>query len=168
MGHVHAVRRQDTRPRWSLLAVSLVVVAVVAAIGGMATSSAVDSWYEAVEKPSWNPPNAVFGPVWTVLYVAMAVAAWLVAREGLDLHAVRIALATYSAQLALNLAWTVVFFGLESRVGGLVVIAALLLAIAVTIVRFWPISRVATWLLVPYLAWVAFASSLNLAIVVLN
>src|SRR5689334_10229254 len=120
------------------LLVSLVLVVIVAGVGGAATSTGVDSWYRTIEKPPWNPPNGVFGPVWTVLYVAMAVAAWLVAREGIDRRPVRSALAVYGIQLALNLAWTLVFFGLESPVGGVVVIAALLVAVVVTILRFRP------------------------------
>src|SRR4051794_1443800 len=150
------------------LVVSLVLVAVVAGVGGLATASAVDSWYRTIEKPPWNPPDGVFGPVWTILYVAMAVAAWLVAREGLEQRPVRTALIAYGVQLALNLAWTLVFFGLESPLGGLVIIAALLVALVVTIVRFRPVSPVAALLLVPYVAWVAFAASLNVAIVALN
>jgi tryptophan-rich sensory protein len=160
--------RHHRPAHWALLGLSLVAVAVVAGVGGLATSTGVDSWYRTVDTPPWNPPDAVFGPVWTVLYVAMAVAAWLVAREGIALRAVRVALGTYAVQLGLNLAWTLVFFGAESPEGGLVVIAALLVAIVLTIWRFAPLSRLAAALLVPYLAWVVFAASLNVAIAVLN
>ena len=163
-----SVSRRRPLEGWVGLVVSLVLVAVVAGVGGLATATGVDSWYRTIEKPPWNPPDSVFGPVWTLLYVAMAVAAWLVAREGLDRRPVRTALVAYGVQLALNLAWTLVFFGLESPVAGLVVIAALLVAVVVTIVRFRPVSPLAALLLVPYVAWVAFAASLNVAIVVLN
>jgi len=167
MAFTHSARRHH-EAHWAFLALSLVAVAVVAGVGGLATSTGVDSWYQTIDKPPWNPPDGVFGPVWTALYVAMAVAAWLVAREGTDLRAVRLALGAYVVQLGLNLAWTLVFFGAESPVGGLVVIAALLVAIVVTIALFAPVSRLAAWLMVPYLAWVAFAASLNVAIVALN
>src|SRR3954452_16624582 len=131
---------------WVGLIASLVLVGVVAGVGGLATATGVGSWYRTIEKPPWNPPDGVFGPVWTILYIAMAVAAWLVAREGIDRRPVRTALIAYGVQLALNLAWTLVFFGLESPVGGLVVIAALLVAVVVTIMRFRPVSPVAALL----------------------
>lgn len=150
------------------LVLSLVLVAVVAAVGGSATATGAGSWYRTIEKPPWNPPDAVFGTVWTLLYVLMAVAAWLVAREGLRRREVRLALVTYAVQLALNMAWSIVFFGLESPGAGVVVIAALFVAIVVTILRFRPIHGVAALMLVPYLAWVAFAASLNVAVLVLN
>ncbi len=150
------------------LVLSLVLVAVVAAVGGSATATGAGSWYRTIEKPPWNPPDAVFGPVWTLLYVLMAVAAWLVVREGVRRREVRVALVAYVVQLALNLAWSVVFFGLESPGGGVVVIAALLASIVATIMLFRPLRPLAAWLLVPYLAWVAFAASLNVAVLVLN
>jgi benzodiazapine receptor len=144
-----------------LLACSLALVAVVAAVGGIATAGSVGDWYEGLDRAPWNPPGWVFGPAWTVLYVLMAVAAWLVAREGLDDPAVRTALLLYGAQLALNLGWSLVFFGLRRPGLALAVILALLVAIAATAVAFHGISSTAAWLLAPYLAWVAFAATLN-------
>ena len=144
-----------------LLVGSLALVALVAAVGGVATAGSVGDWYEGLDRAPWNPPGWVFGPAWTVLYVLMAVAAWLVAREGLDDPAVRTALLIYGAQLALNLGWSLVFFGLRRPGLGLVVILALLVAIAATAVAFHGISPTAAWLLAPYLAWVAFAATLN-------
>jgi len=150
------------------LVLSLVLVAAVAVVGGTATATGSDSWYRTIEKPPWNPPDGVFGPVWSVLYVLMAVAAWLVARRGLHRRDVKVALGAYLVQLALNLAWSLVFFGMESPGGGLVLIAALLVALGVTILRFRPLSRAAALLLVPYLAWVAFAATLNAGVLILN
>lgn len=144
-----------------LLVASLALVAVVAAVGGVATSRSVGDWYDSLDRAPWNPPSWLFGPAWTILYVLMAVAAWLVAREGLDDSAVRVALTLYVVQLALNLGWSVVFFGLRRPGLALVVIAALFLAVAATAIAFHPISSTAAWLLVPYLVWVAFAASLN-------
>lgn len=144
-----------------LLMASLALVALVAGIGGVATSRSVGDWYESLDRAPWNPPSWLFGPAWTVLYVLMAVAAWLVARDGLDDSAVQVALALYLVQLALNLGWSVVFFGLRRPGLALVVIVALFAAIAATAVAFHAVSPTAAWLLVPYLVWVAFAASLN-------
>jgi len=156
--------RQDRGDRqWPALAASLGAVAVVSVIGSVATATGTDSWYAQLEQPSWNPPDWLFGPVWTVLYVAMAVAAWLVWRTG-----ERRALAPYAVQLVLNLAWTLTFFGAQSTWGGVVVIAALLIAIVVTIAAFARAHRVAAWLLVPYLAWTTYAAALTTAIALAN
>jgi tryptophan-rich sensory protein len=144
-----------------LLVSSLALVLVVAVVGGAATASSVGDWYDGLAKAPWNPPSWLFGPAWTVLYVLMAVAAWLVAREGVDEHDVRVALVLYGVQLALNLAWSLVFFGLRRPGFALVVIVALLVAIAATAVAFHAVSPAAAWLLAPYLAWVAFAATLN-------
>lgn len=151
-----------------LLALSLAAVFVVAAIGGLATSSGLRAWYDELDKAPWNPPAWVFGLAWTVLYVLMAVAAWLVARSGLDERAVRIALGLYVAQLALNLAWSWLFVAARSPGWALVDIAVLAVLVAATMVVFWRVEPVAGWLLVPYLVWVVFAASLNAWIVLRN
>ena len=145
----------------ALLVVSLALVAAVAAIGGAATSRSVDDWYDSLERAPWNPPSWVFGPAWTVLYLLMAVAAWLVAREGLGESEVRVALTIYAIQLVLNLGWSVVFFGFRRPGLGLVVIVALFIAVAATAVAFDAVSPTAAWMLAPYLLWIAFAASLN-------
>ena len=145
----------------------------VAALGTVATIQNVDGWYAEAEKASWSPPNALFGPVWTLLYTLMAVAAWLVwrQRERVD---VRPALTVYVIQLVLNALWTPVFFGLYPAVGApalwiaLAIIVALDVLVLLTMLRFWPISRAAAWMLVPYWAWVLFATTLNAAVAVLN
>lgn len=157
-----AVTTSNPRRRegpWPALAASVAAVAVVAVIGSLATDTGSGSWYAGLEQPSWNPPDWVFGPVWSILYAAMAVAAWLVWRTG-----ERRALVAYGVQLVLNLAWTLTFFGLESTWGGVAVIAALVVAIVVTIVAFARVQRLAAWLLVPYLAWTAYAAALTTAI----
>lgn len=147
------------------LAVALGASFGAAALGSSATVRGLREWYPSLRKPRWNPPNAVFGPVWTVLYLAMAVAAWLAWRTGAG---VTLALSLFAAQLALNVAWSVVFFGLRQVRAGFVVIVCLWLAIAVTLVVFASIDPVAGALFVPYLAWVTFASFLNGAIARLN
>lgn len=127
------------------------------AVGTWATPG---EWYAALNKPSWNPPGWVFGPVWSALYTMMAVAAWLVWRRG-GFAAQRRALVPFFAQLALNAAWTPLFFGLHRPDLAFAEILLLWLAIAWTIVAFWRVHRVAAGLLCPYLAWVSFAAALN-------
>jgi tryptophan-rich sensory protein len=141
------------------MTISLAAVFAVAAVGGSVTDTDPGSWYSSLDQPSWNPPDWLFAPVWTVLYVLMAVAAWLVWQTG-----ERSPLVVYGVQLALNLSWSLVFFGAESTWGGVVVIAALWCAIVATITAFLRVHRVAALLLVPYLAWVTYAAALNLSI----
>ncbi len=145
------------------LAVALAACFSAAGIGGLATSRGLRDWYSRLPKPSWNPPNWVFGPVWSALYLLMAIAVWLVWRVR-DEQDVSGALLWFAAQLALNVGWSVAFFALRSPVGGLLVIVALWWCIAATIFAFAPLSVLAAWLLVPYLAWVTFATVLNGAI----
>ena len=120
-------------------------------------------YYASLVKPSWSPPAWVFGPVWTALYLMMAVAAWLVWRQD-GWRAQRAPLSLYLLQLALNALWTPVFFGLRSPGLALVVIVSLGAAIVLTGRAFRPVSRIASWLLVPYLVWVVFAAALNFSI----
>ncbi|RKR13581.1 TspO/MBR related protein [Arthrobacter oryzae] len=140
--------------------------ALVAALGGLATANHVNGWYATADKAPWSPPNWVFGPVWTVLYIAMAVAAWLVWRS--RAAGSMTALTAYGVQLVLNLLWTPAFFALYPVIGtpalwiAFGIIVALAVAVAVTVVLFGPISRAAGLLMLPYLSWIVFASSLNL------
>ena len=138
---------------------------LVAGLGSLATFNNVDGWYATADKAPWSPPNGIFGPVWTFLYTAMAVAAWLVWRKRAP--GTPRALKVYAVQLALNLAWTPVFFGLYPAIGGaalwlaLAIIIALIMAVAVTVVSFGPVSRTAGLLLLPYVSWLVFAATLN-------
>ena len=124
-------------------------------------------WYERLKKPSWRPPNRLFGPVWTILYVMIAVSGWLVWRKA-GLVVAAWPLAVYALQLVLNAAWTPLFFGLHRPDLGLADIVLVWLAVLATILLFFPISVGAALLLVPYLAWVTFATALNLSIWRLN
>ena len=124
-------------------------------------------WYAALQKPSWNPPGWIFGPVWSALYAMMAVAAWLVWRRG-GFATQRRPLALFLGQLTLNAAWTPLFFGLHRPGIAFAEIILLWLAIAATLVVFRPVNRVAAWLLAPYLAWVGFAAVLNFTLWRLN
>ena len=124
-------------------------------------------WYASLQKPSWNPPGWIFGPVWTALYTMMAVAAWVVWRQG-GWDKQRKPLLIFLVQLALNAFWTPLFFGLHWPGVAFAEIILLWLAIAATIVVFRPVSRTALMLLVPYLAWVSFAAVLNFTLWRLN
>lgn len=139
----------------------------IGALAAAVTATSVKTWYAALAKPSFNPPNAVFGPVWTVLYVLMAIAAWRVWRAA-DRETARGPLTLFALQLALNLGWSVAFFGLERIGPSVAVVLALELAAVATALAFRPIDRIAAWLLVPYVAWVGFATILNIAIWRLN
>lgn len=124
-------------------------------------------WYASLQKPAWNPPGWIFGPIWTALYTMMAVAAWLVWKRG-GFVAQRRPLALFLVQLALNALWTPLFFGWHWPGVAFAEIVLLWLAIAATIAAFRPVSRTALLLLVPYLAWVSFAAVLNLTLWRLN
>ena len=167
-----------------IIAVGFVALCLLAGgIGSFFTFESIPTWYAGLSKPDFSPPNWVFGPVWTTLYVMMGISAYLVyrsgqnssatarkgrAREGPNGADVRGALFVFGAQLALNTIWSIVFFGMRSPLYGLIVIIALWLAIAATIVKFYGISRTASLLLVPYILWVTFAGALNFFIWTLN
>jgi tryptophan-rich sensory protein len=147
------------------LAAFLAASALVAWLGALATVNNVNGWYASADKAPWTPPNWLFGPVWTLLYIGMAVAAWLVWRRGAGLTSRPLKL--YWTQLALNLAWTPLFFALYPVLGppalwlALAVIMALIVALAFTVLDFGPVSTLAGILLLPYLSWVIFAGTLN-------
>ncbi|MEQ8694948.1 MAG: TspO/MBR family protein [Bauldia litoralis] len=136
-------------------------------LGQQATAPNIPTWYAGLEKPWFNPPNAVFPIAWGILYTLMAVAAWLVWRRPASDRRMK-ALVAFGVQLVLNVAWSWAFFGLQNPLLGLVVIVPLLLAIAWMLSTFRSVSPLAALLTVPYLAWVAFATLLNAAIFFLN
>jgi tryptophan-rich sensory protein len=146
----------------------LAVVLAVGGLGSLATTRAIPTWYKGLAKPSFNPPNWLFGPAWTALYLLMAVAAWLVWKQGIGAAGVKLALAVFLVQLILNALWSILFFGLRSPLAGLIEIYGLWLAILATIVLFFRVSVPAGVLLLPYIAWVTFAALLNAAILRLN
>jgi translocator protein len=154
------------RQTWGLIG-AVVICFVVAGVGGAVTNSSLEDWYPALAKPAWTPPDWVFGPVWTVLYLMMAVAAWLVWRAN-GWPRARGALGLFAGQLALNLAWSWIFFGLRSPGWAAVEVLVLWLAIAATARAFRLHSRLAAALLLPYLAWTTYAAALNWAIFWMN
>jgi len=149
------------------LASFLVPCLAISAIGGWITAQSVGTWYQTLQKPVFNPPDWVFAPVWTLLYLMIALAGWRVWRR-VGLSGARAGMVAYSAQLALNLAWSFLFFGGRMIGVALAEIMLLLAVICVNAALFWRIDRVAGWLLVPYAAWVAFACVLNFALWRLN
>jgi benzodiazapine receptor len=154
---------EHRRHQWLALIILLAVCFAAAATGGAATYPSVEGWYAALAKPSWTPPDWVFGPVWTALYTCMAVAAWLVWRKR-GLVGAKGELALFGVQLAFNVAWSWLFFRLQSPGLAFVDIMLLLAAIAATVFAFRRVSITAGLLLVPYLGWVTFAGVLNFAI----
>ena len=136
---------------------------------GAVTASSVRGWYRTLERPPLSPPDWLFGPVWTVLYVTIGVSAWLLWRRiDVAAHRKRAALRVWGWQLLANALWPAAFFGLNSTGLGLGVIVVLWFSIAATIRAFWPLQRVAAVLLSPYLAWVSFATYLNIGFWWLN
>lgn len=153
--------------QWLVLFGMVAVCLGVGAIGGAVTSSAVQTWYPQLLKPGWTPPNWVFGPVWTVLYILMALAAWLVWLRGLTTEVTR-GLAVFAVQLGLNLFWSILFFGLRSPGAAFVDVLVLCCTVWLTLLLFWRVRPVAGVLIVPYALWVSYASVLNGAIWWLN
>lgn len=139
----------------------------IGALGAAVTATSVGTWYGDLVKPSFTPPDAVFGPVWTTLYVMMGLAAWRVWRAA-DRDTARGPLTLFALQLALNLGWSVVFFGLQKIGAAVATIFVLDVGVIVTTLAFRTVDRAAALLMMPYLAWVAFATVLNIAIWRLN
>lgn len=157
-----------SQPLWPWLVGNLILVSVVSSLGGSMTAASVKGWYRTLLKPELTPPDAVFPLVWSALFIMMAIAAFLVFRAAGGLRPAAAAFIAYGAQLALNLGWTWLFFGLESPFAAAVEVLVLFGAVALTIALFWTHSRAAALLLLPYLAWVAFAAWLTWRIVALN
>ncbi|RDI04640.1 TspO/MBR family protein [Flavobacterium sp. AG291] len=149
--------------------VMIVTCVVIGAIAGLLTQKGVDTWYTTVQKPSFNPPNWVFAPVWSTLYVMMGIAAGLVWHEmDRQRETVRKGLTFFAIQLALNALWSFIFFGLHNPFLALLEIILLWLMIYETFVQFNKVNKIARMLLIPYLLWVTFATLLNAAIWWLN
>jgi len=150
------------------LILSVAICLGAGAIGSLFTSSSIPTWYTTIEKPFFNPPNWIFGPVWTLLFIMMGVALFLVWNKGWQNKKVKIAMLIFGIQFLLNILWSIIFFGFLSPFYAFVEIIFLWLAILATIIYFYQISRPASWLLVPYILWVSFASVLNFFIWRLN
>lgn len=153
---------------FSKLIVSVIVCEVVGLLGTPFTVNAIPTWYATLNKPFFSPPNWLFGPVWTLLYFLMGVSFYLIWKKGIKRKPVKTALQFFLIQLALNGIWTPVFFGLQAPLLGLMVIMTMWFFILMTMKKFYPLSKLSAYLLIPYLLWVSFATLLNAAIVWLN
>jgi translocator protein len=147
---------------------AIVLCALAGVIGQFFTFPEITNWYAGLAKPFFNPPNWIFGPVWTLLYIMMGIAVYLVVRRGLFTPAVEIAVGCFAIQLVLNSLWSIIFFGQHQLLLAFVEIIFLWSAILLTIVKFWPLAPAAGWLMVPYLCWVSFAAILNFSVWFLN
>ncbi len=150
------------------LIVSIVLCQAAGMIGSLFTFSSIQTWYAGLAKPWFTPPNWLFGPVWITLYTLMGISLYFVWSKGFGERKAKTAGIVFAVQLALNAIWSILFFGLHNPLYGLVGIIALWIAIAATIIKFYPISRKAALLLIPYLAWVSIATALNYSVWVLN
>jgi tryptophan-rich sensory protein len=150
------------------LIISIILCQFSGLIGSIFTGPSIQTWYVTLKKPVFAPPNWLFAPVWTILYLLMGIAAFLIWRKGFDQPQVKTALSLFAVQLILNALWSPVFFGLRSLLAGFVVILILWVAILLTIIRFFKLSMIAGALLIPYLLWVSFATLINFSLIVLK
>lgn len=153
---------------WTRLGVCIALCAAAGALGSVATTPEIPTWYAGLDKPAWTPPNLAFPIAWTLLYLMMAVAWWRLWDRAPASRARNRAIALFLIQLALNATWSPLFFGHHAINGGLAVIVLLVLALAALLPAAFRADRVSGWLLAPYLAWVCYAASLNAAIAALN
>jgi translocator protein len=158
-----AVRQPYRSYRAAVLAAFLAATFLVAGVSSLFTVSAIPTWYAALAKPSFNPPNQIFGPVWTLLYALMAIAGWLVWKQP-DSKLRRAGLIWFGIQLAVNFLWSVIFFRFHQIGLAMAEIVLLWIGVAGTTAIFFRVSKPAGWMFVPYLVWVSFASVLNFAI----
>jgi translocator protein len=152
----------------SKLILSIVGCELVGILGSIFTISSIHTWYATLNKPQFAPPNWIFGPTWTLLYFLMGVSFYLIWQQDWKKKRVKTARNYFLIQLALNFIWSPIFFGLKTPMLGLIVIVTMWALILGTIIKFYPLSKWAAYLLIPYLLWVSFATVLNASIVVLN
>ncbi len=153
---------------WMKLLISVIGCELVGVLSALFTISGIKDWYLYLNKPFFAPPNWIFGPAWTTLYFLMGVAIYLIWTQDQKKKKVKMAVQFFLAQLAVNFIWSPIFFGLRAPALGLVTILVMWGLVFMTMKKFYPISKPAFYLLVPYIAWVSFATLLNAAIVVLN
>lgn len=148
--------------------ISIVITLSIGIVAGLCTQPQIATWYVFLKKPAFNPPNWLFGPVWTILYIMIGISAYLVWQKRSHSVSYVNAQYIYFLQLLLNFSWSIIFFGMHQILPALIIILLLWFSIILTIIFFGKISKAAAWLLVPYLLWVSFASVLNFAIFRLN
>ena len=150
------------------LLISIVVCLAIGGVSGYFTANEIPTWYATLNKPSFNPPNGIFAPVWSTLYILMAISFWLIWKSNTESSTKNRAMTFFVIQLILNFFWSIIFFSLHQLGFALVEIILMWMFILFSIVSFYPISKIASYLLIPYLLWVSFASVLNFAIWKLN
>ncbi len=150
------------------LIICITIPLIIGFLGSIFTTNSVKTWYKTIKKPIFNPPNWIFGPVWTALFILMGISLYLIVSYGFGYSGVKLALIVFAIQLVLNLFWSILFFGLHKPLFALIEIFILWIAILVNIIICFEISPISAYLLIPYLLWVTFASILNFSIVLLN
>lgn len=153
--------------KFAKLLVSIIICELAGVVGSIFTTPQIKGWYAGLEKPFFNPPNWIFAPVWTTLFVLMGISLWMIWIEKTKISKKK-AILIFAGQLILNTLWSFMFFGLNSPVLGFLIIVPLWIAIFLTIKEFYKISKIASYLLVPYILWVSFASVLNASLWFLN
>jgi benzodiazapine receptor len=154
--------------QWGKLIAAIVICNLAGFIGAFFTTDSVRGWYSTIEKPSFNPPSWIFGPVWTTLYVLMGISVYLVWAQGFNAPGVKVAMLLFGTQLILNTLWSIIFFGMHAPFYALIEIVLLWGFIIATTISFYPISKPAAYLMIPYILWVSFAAVLNFSIYWLN
>ncbi len=169
--HDYAIYKKNTGKlvpkNTQALILSVGITIIIGMIGGFVTAGSVGSWFVEINKPSWNPPNWIFGPVWTTLYIMMGIAIFLVWLKRKQ-QSIKLVMGLYIIQLLLNMLWSLLFFGLQNPQLAFFEVVVLLFAIILTSIHFWKISKAATLLMIPYILWVSFATILNFSIWQLN
>ena len=150
------------------LVVSILASFAAGGIGSLSTFKAIPTWYAGLKKPPYTPPNWAFGPVWTTLYILMGISVFLVWQNGLATNDALLAFTLFWIQLALNALWSIIFFGIKSKGGGVITIIVLWLLILATMITSFRVSGWAGALLIPYILWVSIASYLNIGVWLLN
>lgn len=145
---------------WKLI-ICILICQATGIISGLLTNTQNNTWYDSIAKPSWNPPGYLFGPVWTILYLLMAISLWIIWKSKAPEIQKYQACLIFAAQLFLNFWWTILFFKFHSPIVAFIEIILMIALIFITIIRFSKISKLAAWLLVPYISWVCFAAILN-------
>jgi tryptophan-rich sensory protein len=153
---------------WLKLIISILIVWIVGGLGSIFTASSVNTWFSTLNKPVFNPPSWVFGPVWTILYIMIGISLFLVWKSNIKLKFKKTAYWIFAVQILLNGFWSVAFFGMQNPALAFLVIVLLWISIILNIIYFYRISKTSAYLLIPYWLWVSFASVLNGAIWLLN
>jgi len=156
--------KNKTKINLKKLIISIFLPFIISGIGSIFTSNSISIWYAELIKPSFNPPNWIFGPVWTILYLMIGISFYLIWIKKFD----KITYIIYGIQLLLNGLWTIIFFGFKSPFYALIEIILLWISILLTIIYFYKINKISAYLLIPYILWVSFASILNFSLFILN